>query len=101
MTIRATYMEGIQQIGGVVLTLGLLAATLWWLRRRGLTQWNRSRHRMLEIIESRPLAPGHTLLLVRVADRAMALATHGGGCTLLEARPWAEVQQAPAREDRP
>jgi flagellar biogenesis protein FliO len=76
------------------LTLALLAASLWWLRRRGLAQWNHRRSaRFLEVIESRTLAPGHTLHLVRVADRAMALTTHGGGCTLLEARPWNDVRQ--------
>jgi flagellar biogenesis protein FliO len=86
-------MEIIQQFGAIALTLALLAGSLWWLRRRGFTQWNRSRPgRLMEVIESRALAPGHTLHLVRVADRAMALTTHAGGCTLLETRPWSEIQ---------
>jgi flagellar biogenesis protein FliO len=95
-------MELISQFGAIALTLALLAGSLWWLRRRGLAQWNRSRPgRFMEVIESRALAPGHTLHLVRVADRAMALATHGGGCTLLEARPWSEVRQGSAPEPQP
>ena len=86
-------MEVISQLGMIGLTLALLAVTLWLLRRKGLAQWNRGRsQRVLEVIETRPLAPGHTLLLVRVADRAMALATHAGGCTLLDARPWREIR---------
>ncbi|HTM49334.1 MAG TPA: flagellar biosynthetic protein FliO [Bryobacteraceae bacterium] len=86
-------MEIISQFGMIGLTLALLAVTLWLLRRKGLAQFNRGRsQRLLEVVESRPLAPGHTLLLVRVADRAMALATHGGGCTLLETRPWREIR---------
>ena len=88
-------MELIPQLGSIALTLALLAGSLWWLRRRGLAQWNRSRPgRLMEVIESRTLAPGHTLHLVRIADRVLALATHNGGCTLLEARPYSDVRQA-------
>ncbi len=89
-------MEMIRQISAIALTLALLSGTLWWLRRRGFTRWTRSRpEQLMEVIESRPLAPGHTLHLVRVADRAMALATHNGGCTLLETRAWSELQRFP------
>ena len=53
----------------------------------------------MEVIESRALAPGHTLHLVRVADRATdASPPHGGGCTLLEARPWATFGRVPRRK---
>jgi flagellar biogenesis protein FliO len=86
-------MEAVRQFIGVALTLALLAGLLLWLRRRGVAQWRGARGgRALEIIESRALGPGHTLHLVRVADRVMALATHGGGCTLLEARAWSELR---------
>src|SRR5947209_5216054 len=92
-------MEIMRQFAGIAITLGLLAAALWTLRRKGhATFRRRSAARAMEIIESRTLAPGHTLHLVRVADRAMALATHGGGCTLLEVRPWNEVRQTTAPE---
>ena len=85
-------MEMIRQFAAIVLTLALLSGTLWWLRRRGFTGYRRSRpERLMEVVESRPLAPGHTLHLVRVADRVMALATHNGGCTLLETRGWNEL----------
>jgi flagellar biogenesis protein FliO len=95
-------MEIMRQFAGIVITLGLLAAALWALRRKGYTTWRRrSGTRVIEIIESRGLAPGHTLHLVRVADRVMALATHGSGCTLLESRPWTELQQALQTEVRP
>ncbi len=87
-------MDFVQQFGGVALTLALLAGALWWLRRKGFTQFRGTRgNSLVEVIESRGLGPGHTLHLVRVADRVMALATHGGGCTLLEVRPWSEVRQ--------
>ncbi len=88
-------MDVIRQFGAIALTLALLSATLWWLRRKGFTKLRRRRpDQMMEIIESRPLAPGHTLHLVRVADRAMALATHNNGCTLLETRAWNELRQS-------
>jgi flagellar biogenesis protein FliO len=85
-------MDAFRQIGGIALTLALLATALWWLRRRGAVNFRGGRGpRVMEVIESRGLAPGHTLHLVRVADRVMALATHSAGCTLLEARPWTEL----------
>ena len=88
-------MDVIRPFTAVGLTLLLLAASLWWLRRKGLAQFRRGRAgRVMEVIESRSLAPGHTLHLVRIADRVLALATHNGGCTLLEARPWSDVKQS-------
>lgn len=93
-------MEVIRQFGAIALTLALLAASLWWLRRKGTVQWTAAPFRrarsgkVLEVIESRALSPGHTLHLIRIADRVMALATHSGGCTLLETRLWAELRAA-------
>ena len=94
-------MEVIAPFGGIALTLALLAGSLWWLRRKDVGQWRPGRGVHLEILESRGLAPGHTLHLVRVADRVLALATHGAGCTLLEARPSSELPTAARREARP
>jgi flagellar biogenesis protein FliO len=87
-------MDAIRQLTATGLTLLLLSGLLWWLRRKGFAQWRSSRPgRVLEVIESRTLAPGHTLHLVRIADRVLALATHSGGCTLL-----GEVPQSAAPE---
>ena len=49
------------------------------------------RKQVLEVMESRALGPGQALHLVRVGDRVMVLAVHGGGCTLLETRPLSEM----------
>ena len=88
-------MDVLRQFTAIGLTLLLLAGSLWWLRRKGLAHRGRPRiGRVLEVIESRTLAPGHTLHLVRIADRALAIATHNGGCTLLEARQYSDVRQA-------
>jgi flagellar biogenesis protein FliO len=92
-------MDVIRQFTAIGLTLALLAGSLWWLRRKGLAQWHRGRPgRVMEVIESRTLGPGHALHLVRVADRVFALATHSGGCTLLEARPWSDVRKSAESE---
>jgi flagellar biogenesis protein FliO len=92
-------MEVIRQFAAIALTLALLAGSLWLLRRKGAAQWGRKHSgKVMEVIESRALCPGHALHLVRIADRVMALATHSGGCTLLEARPLSEMPQAAAPE---
>jgi flagellar biogenesis protein FliO len=96
---RDNQVDVIRQFTAIGLTLLLLAGSLWWLRRKGFAQWRRGRPgQLMEVIESRTLAPGHALHLVRVADRVLALATHNGGCTLLEARPWSDVRQSAAPE---
>jgi flagellar biogenesis protein FliO len=87
-------MELMRQFAGAAVTLALLSAAIWLLRRNGHARWSRSAGRLTEVIESRGLAPGHTLHVVRVGERVMALATHSGGCTLLDTLPWAEIRQA-------
>ena len=95
-------MDVIRQFTAIGLTLLLLSASLWWLRRKGVAHFGRARQgRLMQVLESRPLAPGHTLHLVRVADRVLALATHNAGCTLLEARPWSDLQTSASPEVQP
>ena len=50
----------------------------------------------MEVVESRALGPGQTLHMVRVGDRALVLAAHPTGCTVVDARPWDEVRPAEA-----
>ncbi len=81
-------MDGIRQSAAVAATLALLAGLLWWLRRKGAARWGRVHRRSrMEVLESRALCPGHALHLVRIGNRVMALATHSGGCTLIDSRP--------------
>jgi flagellar biogenesis protein FliO len=85
-------LEIVRQFTGVAFTLALLAAAVWYLRTRGAAQWRPGRRsHVIEVVESRGIAPGHMLHLVRIGGRAMTLATHSSGCTLLEARPAAEL----------
>jgi flagellar biosynthetic protein FliO len=89
-------MEGFRQILGVIVVLGLLAATLWWLRRRGLAQIpalaHRRKARILRIVDRVSLAPAHSLHLVRMADRAILLTVSPNGCQVLESSPWDSIK---------
>ena len=49
------------------------------------------RGKSLEVLESRPLGPGQSVVALRVRDRVLILATAASGCTLLQseaAEPW-------------
>ena len=97
-------METLQQMLGVTAVLGLLAVTLWWLRRRGLAYMPgmpaRRKGGLLEPIEKLPLSPTHTLHLVRFRDRAVLLATSPSGCQLVESAAWRELDQQAAEVRR-
>ncbi len=88
-------MEAIQQVLSVTFVLALLGASLWWLRRRGLAQFSSAPRRrsggILTQVERLPLAPGTTLHLVRMADRAVLISVSPGGCRLLESLPWSDI----------
>ena len=95
-------MEVIQQTAAVAGVLGLLGATLWWLRRRGLAGvvlGRKAGGRCLEALERLPLGPQHTLHLVRVGETALLLSSSPGGCTLVHSLPSSQIE--PAGEVRP
>ena len=82
-------MESIQQALSVLLVLGLLGGTLWWLRRRGMAQFafrtpGTGRRKSIQVLERMALTPQHSLHLVRVADRTMLIAASPAGCSILE-----------------
>ncbi len=97
-------MDLARELGAVLLVLGVLAATLWALRRAGAVRWRgpggpaRARGRV-ELVERIALSPGHALHLVRLGSRALLIASHAGGCTLVESMPWQECRVEPPRED--
>src|SRR5690242_16275803 len=87
-------MEAIQQAASVALVLGMLAAALWWLRRRGFAaaaMGRRHSSRSLEQLERLVLGPQHVLHLVRLRDRALLLACSAGRCVLIERLPLADT----------
>jgi flagellar biogenesis protein FliO len=78
--------------------LGVLAAALWWLRRKGAAQFTLrglrrgGGPRRLEVLERLSLTPQHSLHLVRVADRVVLIALSPAGCSILDgATPREEV----------
>ena len=81
-------MEEIQQVLGVVMVLALLGGALWWLRRKGVAQFNvrgpGGKTKSMEVVERLALTPQHSLFLVRVADRTMLIAASPGGCSILD-----------------
>ena len=85
-------MEAIQQILVVVFVLGLLGGTLYWLRGRGVAQFNvkgvgRGARRM-QTIERLALTPQHSLHLVNVSGRVLLIAVSPGGCSVLDGSGW-------------
>ncbi len=96
-------MDLARELGAVLLVLGALGATLWALRRAGTVRWRgpggaRERGR-IEAVERIALSPGHALHLVRFGSRGLLIASHAGGCTLIESLPWQECRVAPGREE--
>jgi flagellar biogenesis protein FliO len=87
-------MEGIQQMAAVVCVLGLLLATLWWLKRRGLAGnvFKAQGSRKLAYLERVALGPQHALHLVRVGERAFLLTSFANGCSLVESFPWRDLE---------
>jgi len=86
-------MEAIQQTLVVVFVLGLLGATLYWLRSKGLARFNgkgigRSGGRRMQTIERLVLTPQHSLHLVNVGGRILLVAVSPGGCSLLDGSSW-------------
>ena len=77
-----------QQMLAVVMVLGLLGGTLWWLRRRGLATVAglpiATRSGTLQRLERLPLTPTHTLHLVKVGDRELLIACSPAGCQVIE-----------------
>ena len=88
-------MEFAQQLAAVGAVLALLAATLWWLRRRGFSAALSTKvpaGRRLERLERLSLGPQHTLHLVRVGDMALLLASTPAGCALVQSLPCREME---------
>ena len=98
-------MESIRQMLAVSAVLLLLAASLWWLRRKGVAGHfpRSSRQHTLQTVERLMLGPQHSLHLVRLAGRGMLVSTSPAGCAVLESFEWASLESrfsAGPRESR-
>jgi flagellar biosynthetic protein FliO len=81
----------VQPLGAVVLVLGLLGATLYFLRRNGVASFSggaafrsQSKERQMRVVERMALGPQHTLHLVRVGERMILISTAPGSCQLID-----------------
>jgi flagellar biogenesis protein FliO len=82
-------MQLTEQIGMVLLVFATLGGLLWFSKRRGLGAFTLGGRqggngRRLEVLERVSVTPQHALVLVRVADRTVLIATAPSSCTLLE-----------------
>lgn len=85
-------MNTVEQVLAVLVVLALAVGSAWMLSHRSSFSggWPARRTRRgaeLEVVERLALTAQHSLYLVRVADRALLVAVHGTGCTLLESWP--------------
>jgi len=91
-------MEAIQQALVVVFVLGLLGATLYWLRGQGMARFGgkgmgRGAARRMQTIERLALSPQHSLHLVNVSGRVLLIAVSPGGCSVLDGEVRLEDRQ--------
>jgi len=81
-------MEVIQQTLVVAFVLGLLGATIYWLRGLGMARIGGKgvgrNERRMQTIERLPLSPQHSLHLVSVSGRVLLIAVSPGGCSVLD-----------------
>ena len=85
-------MELIRQFGLILAVLGALAAAIAVMRKRGANvKWpHMSRKvRRLEVVERLVLSPQANLVLIRLDEREILIATSGTGCSVLEERKMA------------
>lgn len=94
-------MEYLQQMLAVLAVFGFLGGALWWLRQRGFARFAvpsvKKSSSVLSQVERLPLSATHSLHLVRMADRAILLASWPGGCQAIESSPWNELNRGDVR----
>ncbi len=81
-------MEIMDPMPAVLAVLAVLAAALWWLRKKGAVRLLRKSKerpsRRLRPIERLALSPQHLLHLVRLDDRVLLVAQSPSGVMLLD-----------------
>jgi flagellar biogenesis protein FliO len=92
-------VNGFEEVGPVIAVLGLLFATLWMFKRRGMVSFSgirlgtlRDRQREMQCMERMQLTPQHSLHLVRIRDRVLVISVAPSGCTLIQDLGAAEVK---------
>jgi flagellar biogenesis protein FliO len=88
-------MEITQQIVAIGAVFALLAAVLWWLRRRGIARFVTGGSKAaaagpLELAARLSLGPQHSLHLVRVGGRGVLIGRSPAGLTVIESMGWSD-----------
>ena len=80
-------MDIVRQSLAITFVFVLLWAALWLLRKKGTVHINtgraRARGKLLESRERLALTAQHSIHLIRIGDREVAVAVHPGGVTML------------------
>lgn len=78
-------MDLVRHSLAIVFVFGLLWTALWFVRKKGWTSTRRSKAPpgLLESRGKLALTPLHSIHLVRIGDRTLAIALHPKGVTLL------------------
>lgn len=87
-------MESLQQIGAILLVLGLLGSALYFLKKKKLAGFNPgfSGGRRLHVLERVSLGPQHTLCLVRVDEKVVMVTTSPGSCQVSQIEPLSKIE---------
>jgi flagellar biogenesis protein FliO len=91
-------MDVIRQVSAVAGVVTLLIVTLRVLRRRGwagVLPAGKRTARRLACLERLPLAPQHTLYLIRLGERELLVASSPTGCSLIESLSGREATHTP------
>lgn len=75
-------MESLQQIGAILLVLGLLGSALYFLKKKKLGGFDIGPRagRRLQVLERISLGPQHAVCLVRIDDKTMLITTSPASC---------------------
>lgn len=78
-------MDTVRQSLAIVFVLALLWVALWFLRKRGWAEGRRNKtvQGLLELRCKLVLTPRHSIYLVQIGDRTVAIALHPEGVTFL------------------
>ena len=93
-------MEIMDPMPAVLGVAAVLAAVVWWLRRKGALGFARPHlrraPRRLQSIERLALSPNHALYLVRLDDRAILVAQSPSGLAIVDGAGSETGREAPA-----
>ena len=96
-------MELWRQLLSIAFVFALLGAAWYALRRRRGAPGRRVRSRTsrLQALDRLPLTASHSIHIVRAGQRALVVAIHPAGATLLQDRAWDEIEPAALEEVAP